>query len=60
MGQVEFICGIAKDTSVHVRELPVTIEKIGKLYIPEPSYFNAEPLPEVWINIFNDNFYEPE
>lgn len=49
---VHLTIGIARDREVNIHEMPVSIYRHHGVFIPEQSYINSEPLPEVWMEVF--------
>lgn len=45
--------GLARDSHRNIKELPVDIERIGLVYVPEAAFFTCDCLPEAWIEVFD-------
>jgi hypothetical protein len=54
--RLSLVAGIACDRQVKIRELPITITKMHKLYLPEESYFSSDPLPSLWLEMFDSEY----
>ena len=42
-----------------VRNLPVSIRRVGTVFIPEETYINADLLPDPWIELFDSEIGAP-
>lgn len=48
--------GLACDSDINVKTLPINIRRYMGLYFPEESYFNSDPLPNEWMELFDDAY----
>ena len=48
--------GLAKDSEINLKSLPISIFKLGKIYIPQDDYVSSDPLPDIWMEIFEDEY----
>ena len=50
--------GLARDSDRNIKELPVDIERIGLVYVPEAAFFTCDCLPPAWLEVFDPDFGE--
>ena len=48
--------GFACDKQLQVKTLPVTITRFATLYVPEPSFFTSDCLPDSWMEAFQQDY----
>jgi hypothetical protein len=56
IGTMKVVSAISRDSMKESSNLPIAIEKIGKLYVPDDKYFSTDPLPDVWMEIFDTEY----
>jgi hypothetical protein len=48
------VAGISCDPEVNVKTLPITIHKFQKVYVPADGFITADPLPQCWMELFDE------
>ena len=56
VARIKLKVGLACDRPVRVKDLPVTITKLGNLYIPENSFFTSDSVPDAWMETFEETY----
>jgi hypothetical protein len=56
VGSVLITTAIAKDVDKCTSTMPIAIRKVGHIYVPEDKYISTDPLPDVWMEIFDSKY----
>jgi hypothetical protein len=53
---MKLVAAISRDSMKEAKNLPIIIEKIGRVYVPEDKFFSTDPLPPVWLEVFDPSY----
>ena len=56
---VDMACGLKKDKEIKTEK--IYLYRYNNMYFPENNYFNSDPLPIEWLELFEDSeFFQEE
>lgn len=56
MLKLKMVVGFSCDALIHAKSLPIGIRRYMGVYFPEEGYFNSDPFPDEWMEIFQDDY----
>ena len=57
-GSLTVKVGLVLDKAVQAKKLPISIRRFGLLYIPDEVYITSQPLPDVWMEMFEASEFQ--
>jgi hypothetical protein len=56
VGSLFLTIGIAKDGNLNLKNLPISVTKYNKIYVPQEDFINSDPLPAMWMELFSEEY----